>query len=133
MTRLEYWIRAQTQYSVHSPFVFDLYREVLFAEVAHASLPPCRWGSRRYSALCYKLKDHFGLTTIAATDQQAVFSGTADFGMVLVVNHPHRDNAAEQRWADLCRTEPYRVSIDLYDVGLLFTNPRLHRQHFLLK
>ena len=33
MTRLEYWIKADTQYRIHSPFLFEMYRKVLFAEV----------------------------------------------------------------------------------------------------
>jgi len=27
----------------------------------------------------------------------------------------------------------YNVSIDCFDVGLLITNPKLHRQHFVLR
>lgn len=133
MTRLEYWIRAKTQYSVHSPFVFDLYREVLFAHIPATLLPDTSRNDRRYHALCYKLGDHFRLTTVSSSEQCTELSGDKDFGKVLVVNHPHHDKASEQAWHQLCQTAPYLVAIDLFDVGILFSNPRLHRQYFLLR
>ena len=33
MNRLTYWIMAESQYRLHSPFIFEMYREVLFAEL----------------------------------------------------------------------------------------------------
>lgn len=133
MTRFEYWLRAQTQYSIHSPFVFDLYRKVLFAKVSKKLLPKGKRNSYRYRALCYKLSNHFALRTLSTTEMKTEMQGTDDFGRVLVVNHPHQDRITEQEWNRLRNTDPYRVSIDLYSVGVLFSNPHLHRQHFLLR
>lgn len=133
MTRLEYWFRAKTQYGVHSPFVFDLYREVLFASVPRCVVGDAPRGERRYRAICYKLADHFALDVLASDGWQTLMAGAEDFGKVLVVNKPHGCREAEEAWGRLCHTEPYRVSIDLYDVGVLFSNPRLHCQHFLLR
>ena len=76
MTRLEYWIMADTQYRIHSPFVFDMYRKVLFAEVdkslrdrmaegmpeeAVAAMQTAGRRERAYHEIVYKLRDHYGL------------------------------------------------------------------------
>ncbi len=138
MNRLQYWIKAQTQYRVHSPFVFDMYRKVLFARLpktlsqqvakAHGS------GLRRYHELVYKLSDHYHLRPICYTEDEAVLAGgPGTFGTVKVVCRPHSCRLRELRWNAQCSNSQYNVSIDLYDVGLLLSHPKLHSQHFLLK
>lgn len=135
MNRLQYWIKAQTQYGVHSPFVFDMYRKVLFARVGKARRK--RLGITRdaaYHELVYKLRDHYGLQVVCYDGDEAVLQGDpAAFGSVKVVCRPHSCKARELRWQAQQGNAKYRVSIDLYDVGLLLDNPRLHPQHFLLK
>lgn len=135
MNRLQYWIKAQTQYSVHSPFVFDMYRKVLFARVGKDMRQ--QLGITRdapYHEMVYKLRDHYHLQTLCYDDDEAVLQGDpAAFGTVKVVCRPHGCKARELRWQAQQGNTKYRVSIDLFDVGLLLDNPKLHRQHFLLK
>lgn len=132
MTRLEYWLRAQTQYNVHSPFVYDLYRHVLFARVEGGICRNVPRERRRFEQICYKLEHYFEVERCEKGDGHAMYL-CADVGAIEVVCRPHADREAEQNWEQRCNDGAYRVSIDLYDVGLLFSNPRLHRQRFILR
>jgi hypothetical protein len=142
MNRLEYWIKAQTQYRVHSPFVFEMYRKVLFAGVdkealdafksqlpADGSMDRRDW---RYLEIVYKMQDYYGLRMLCFDMDEAVMEGEV-LTYVKVVCRPHRFRARELRWMAQQGNAKYNVSIDLYDVGVLFNNPKMHRQHFVLR
>jgi len=133
VNRLQYWIKAQTQYRVHSPFVFDMYRKVLFARVKGTPIPQGQSASRRYHEIVYKVQDHYGLQVSCYDEDEAVLTcGDETRFAIKVVNHPHHCKARELRWMSQQQNEKYHISIDLYDVGLLVTNPKLRRQHFTL-
>lgn len=152
MTRLEYWITADTQYRIHSPFVFEMYRKVLFAEVdcqlqsrMAKGLPPkaeemIRTAGRRereYHEMVYKFRDHYGLEIVCYDEDEAVLSPKSEHafieGEMKVVCRPHRCRARELRWQAQQGNAKYNVSIDLYDVGVLMYCPRMRKQRFLLK
>ena len=138
MNPLQYWIRAQTQYRVHSPFVFDMYRKVLFAQLSKDLSKKVAeehtTGCRRYHELVYKLTDHYHLRQVCYDDDEAVLEGDPlTFGSLKVVSRPHGNRQRELRWEAQCGNTKYNVSIDLFDVGLLMNHPKLHKQHFLLK
>ncbi len=61
MNRIAYILQAKTQYSLHSPFVFGLYNDVLVRKTDSKQLKTstlCR-PERRNAAIVYKLADHF--------------------------------------------------------------------------
>lgn len=138
MNRLQYWIKAQTQYRLHSPFVFGMYRKVLFAqlpkELSRRVEKEYGTGCRRYREIVYKLKDHYRLRQVCYNSDEAILEGDPEtFGSVKVVSRPHESRLRELEWDAQCSNGRYNVSIDLYEVGLLMSHPKLHRQHFLLK
>lgn len=155
MTRLEYWIKADTQYRVHSPLVFEMYRKVLFARVGsrlrermcegvpEGMAPRVRQATGRelrYHELVYKLRDHYGMRIVCYDEDEAVLEGGTDpaTGMrvidrVKVVCGPHRSHARELRWQSQQCNAKYNVSIDLYDAGLLMWCPGMRPGRFLLK
>lgn len=126
MNRVEYWIKAKTQYNLHSPFVFDLYNSVLFARAK---------GRNRYERLITRLKEYYQLEETKREEGCVLLSsrGRESIGDVLVVERPHRSKEQEEKWEQLKGQRGYRVSVDLFDIGLLFSNERLHRQAFLLR
>ena len=142
MNRVEYWIKAQTQYRVHSPFVFEMYRKVLFSRVDEdaynafvAQLPSEQTADprdKRYLETVYKLQDYYGLRMLCFDGDEAVMEGDV-LESVKVVCRPHRCRARELRWMAQQGNAKYNVSIDLYDVGVLFNNPKMHRQKFILR
>lgn len=144
MNRVEYWIKAQTQYRIHSPFVFEMYRKVLFANVgdgayeAYVSGLPAELRNdrtaRRYVETVYKIQDYYHMRTLCMDADEAVLAaGCGGMEGVKVVCHPHHRRARELRWMAQQANAKYNVSIDMYDVGVLITNPRLHRQQFVLR
>lgn len=66
MNRISYYLTAKNQYSLHSPFVFDFYCNVLSPRLKRADLEksglPRLW--RKNIALCYKLADYYGLPNV---------------------------------------------------------------------
>lgn len=157
MTRLKYWMVADTQYGVHSPFVFEMYRKVLFASVGKALRGRMCEGlteketamvasaprkDRAYHELVYKLRDHYGLRVVCYDEDEAVLkhadtdaAGLRGDGLetVKVVCRPHRCHARELRWRAQQGNEKYNVSIDMYDVGVLMMHRGQCRQHFILR
>lgn len=132
MNKVTYWLTAKTQYNIHSPFVFNLYNEVLFSRLDPAVARTLKGeGSKRYRQLVYKLEHYFhpqsierqpGMVTMHLADE-----------VIVVVDSPHSSARDEAEWNRFKSDSRYKVSIDVYDAGLLFSDKRLHRQHFLLR
>ena len=149
MTRLEYWLKADTQYRVHSPFVFEMYRRVLFATMDRACVQRMRQGlsrehaamladvprrDRRYHETVYKLRDHYGMRVVCYDGDEAVMEGGRDgLETVKVVCRPHQNHARELRWMAQQGNAKYNVAIDMYDVGVLMMHSGQQAQRFLLK
>lgn len=136
MTRLEYWIKADTQYTVHSPFVFDMYRKVLFARLSRQQRQRVRaqYGSdTSFYQTLYKIADHYHMRLGEGRPDCCILEGDGELSSVMLVNRPHANLKSEAHWDGLKSNADYQISIDLYDVGLLIRHPKLHRQHFMLK
>ena len=122
MNRLQHFLRAQTQYNLHSPFVYSLYTEVLFSRC-----PDGAPQGRGYKAILWRLEHHYGVSATRFGGNATLSTSDGDF---LVVDHPHRE---EPRWQNIIDSAHYRVTIDLFSVGIAVANPRLSKQHFLLR
>lgn len=132
MNRLTYWFKAKTQYNIHSPFMFDLYNKVLFSRLdPHVVKLFDGEGSRRFCELLYKLDRYFSPVSVRRDNGVATLI-LADEEIVLI-DRPHASVESESAWERMKSDDHYRVSVDLFDVGLLFTDRKLHRQHFLLR
>ena len=107
MTRLEYWIKADTQYRIHSPFLFEMYRKVLFAEVDNSlrccmtkDLPAetaeliasAERRDKAYHEVVYKLRDHYGLKVVCYDGDEAVLSN----GERLQISRPRKTEFMQQ-------------------------------------
>lgn len=132
MNRLTYWIKAKTQYNIHSPFMFDLYNKVLFSRLDPHVLKSLQGDeSRRFLEILYKVEHYF--SPVAVERSRGVATLRLDNEVIVIVDCPHATAKAESDWGKMKSEERYRVSVDLFDVGLLFSDRRLHRQHFLLR
>jgi len=122
VNRLQHFLRAKTQFGIHSPFVYRLYTEVLFSRAGGRG--------RSFADVVWRLEEYYGLPhTDALPNTRQLILGTRD-GLFLVIDRPHRDEAL---WQSLCDDDNYQVTLDLYDVGIAVNSPRLSRQHFLLR
>ena len=160
---MAYWMKAQTQYALQSPYLYRLYGEVLYArlqpvtarrlELAHQPLH-----RRQYYEELYKLVNYFQPQEVALQDQEDAAARrciasaspqahilithavaedisfcSPDGESIALLRTPYRDALRRHRWQQLQETPKYRVCIDLYDVGIMVDNPHLSPQYFLLK
>ena len=122
MNRLQYLLRAKTQFSLHSPFVYKLYTEVLCSH--------CPGHGRSAADVLWRLEEYYGLphpSDVLPTTNYQLHTVDGDY---LVVDHPHRD---ERRWQEVMDDTRWQVTLDLFTVGVAVANPHLSRQHFILR
>ena len=120
MNRISHFLRAKTQYNLHSPFVYRLYTEVLFSH--------CPGRGRSFEDVVWRLEQYYGLPHSHLSPLTSHLS-TPD-GVILVVDLPHR---REAEWAALLADNAWQVTVDLFSCGLAIASPRLSKQHFLLR
>jgi len=136
MNRLEYIVCAKTQYNIQSPFVYDLYENVLLPKLDRAALTRLGLSRRdKFGQLCYKIADHYGATAAGNSTALRGADTVLDTGEGLIglVRRPHRDKGSEQEWQKLFKEPDVTLSVDLFDAGLVFTSKHLSRQHFVLR
>ena len=117
MNRLQYLLRAKTQFSLHSPFVYRLYTEVLTSH--------CPGHGRSATDILWRLEEYYGFPHSTSH----IPLSTPD-GVFLVIDCPHRD---EKHWRELIDNPQWQVTLDLFTVGIAVANPRLYKQHFILR
>ena len=120
MNRLSYLLRAKTQFSLHSPFVYRLYTEVLTSR--------CPGHGRSAADILWRLEEYYGLSHFPLSTFHFPLS-TPD-GDFLILDHPHRDVG---RWRELVDSPEWQVTLDLFTVGVAVANPHLSKQHFILR
>lgn len=136
MNRLEYIVCAKTQYDIQSPFVYDLYEKVLSPKLDQTTLEQLGLSRRdRFGQLCYKLADHYGAKETATSGvlscADTVFAD-AD-GLIGLVRCPHRNRKSELVWERLFKDHEVTLSVDLFDIGMVFTSKRLSKQHLVFR
>lgn len=146
MNRLQFFLKAKTKFNLHSPFVFDLYREVLFAPLAKERRRELAIADKRQE-LIYKLANHLQpqhlfLAHMDGRMAELVHKAsphtiveewtgqTPSPSDLLLLLHPHRN---EQLWQHLKETPHATAILDLFHTGILLFNKKLHKQYFLLR
>lgn len=156
MTWIGFILKAQTQYNIHSPFVFELYRNALFARTSQGIARQLGIKSyRNYYKLLYRLLIYFKPTEVilSGEDETAIKTiktvlpschiNTSTKGPSCLAEtrckdfellpYPHTNKEQEKTFIEHCEEDGVTASIDMYYAGLIFRNPRLSRQHFLLR
>lgn len=120
MNRLQHFVRAKTVYQLHSPYVYALCTGALYARAEGA-------GSRHTAAgATERLRRYLGARVVPDRLGGRLTAADAE---LLVVDHPHRDEA---RWEVLKGDLHWEVALDLFTVGILIHRQGLHRQLFFL-
>lgn len=135
MNRLKYLLTSKTQYNIQSPFLFDLYSEVLNAWICKEECD--RLGiayGDRYAQLRYKIGDYYLASPIVSDDWYAddLFS-SPEVGIIGMVRTPHKDRNRENKWLSQVSSSKVTLSVDLFDIGIFFTCEKLSKQHILLR
>jgi len=125
VNRISHFLRAKTQYNLHSPFVYRLYTEVLFSR--------CPGRGRHYADVVWRLEEYYGLPHSQLSTLHSQLStlnsqlSTPD-GLFLVVADTH-----SEEWDAIVASKDWQVTLDLYHCGVAVRSPRLSKQHFLLR
>ena len=120
VNRLGHLLRAKTQFSLHSPFVYELYTEVLCSRAEGAP-------KGRFEEVVWRLEQRYGATSIRGEGTAELHSAKASF---FVFDHPHRN---EKHWEEFVDSPNWQVTLDLFTVGIAVANPHLSKQHFILR
>ena len=132
MNQFLFNLRARNAHGLHSPFVYELYTQVI---------NPCLYPSGELSALlASKLSSYKGKSVenikfnvqIIDINQFDTENLNMNFEDVLLIKDI-RKPIHLARWRQLIENEKIVFSIELYEIGLLFFNPIAPKQHFVFK
>lgn len=132
MNRFLFNLRARNAHGLHSPFVFELYTQII---------NPCLHQSGELSSLLNnELSNYQGKSVeknkfnvqIFEINQFDTENLNVNFEDVLLIENIRKPNNLA-RWNQLIENEKIVFSIELYEMGLLFFNPIAPKQHFVFK
>lgn len=136
MNRLQFLLTAKTQYNIQSPFLFELYSEVIAPKLDRTTLHRLGINHRdRFWQLHHKLQDHYGIspTILTSENQEIINSSHSDRSAIIMFRNPHRNKLSEQQWKKIIKEPCVTLSVDLFYTGLAFTSTKLSKQHILLR
>ncbi len=110
---LRYLAKRKNEFSIHSPFVYKLYTEVIKHQ--HDDV---------LQVLGIQRVEEFGVGS---------FVDDLDASTMYVLKNIHGSRNNEAIWNTICRRPDVTLSIDLYRKGLLFCREGMEKQHFVLK
>ena len=134
MTRLHYWLHAQTQYNIHSPFLFDMYREVLFARLTPEERR--RHGiprGDRYRELLYKCCNHYHLQPATPSPQQPTAPDRASHSSPKLGEVPQRGGGVCQTLLTPTHFSIFNSQFSILLVSRPHATPAAERQWETLK
>ena len=132
MNQFLFNLRARNAHGLHSPFVYELYTQVI---------NQCLYQSGELSALlASKLSSYKGKSVenikfnvqIIDINQFDTENLNMNFEDVLLIKDI-RKPIHLARWRQLIENEKIVFSIELYEIGLFFFNPIAPKQHFVFK
>lgn len=147
---LYHFFRANSRHGTHSPFVYKLADEVIYAKVLPSSLPAGmpEGFAPGYQALLQNCLGFLGLDALSLyptnhlqkavclnlnlVEQRQVLD-LLRLGHIVVVDEPYRTQKTKTVWQDLCQDSAVLVSIDLFHFGILLNRDEQRKEYFRLR
>jgi hypothetical protein len=134
--RIQFNWKAQTAHGLHSPFVFQLYTEVIdpIYQQSPANLDDALiHGIGSYLKLSVGQLHVIDLANMQDSDLEVVEQLFQEKDNIIICLHPHANEQSAARWESLHENKAVIHSIELFELGMLSLNPIAPKQHFWLK
>ncbi len=96
-----------------------------------------------FSTQFEKLKSDCGLADLVYIDGNHTYNATLDYfnyflantnrKAILVFDDIHWSDGMEKAWDEICNSSKSRVTVDLFRMGIVFLDPELAKNHYVLK
>jgi hypothetical protein len=135
-SKLAFNWKAQTAHGLHSPFVFDLYTQVInpIYQQNPANLTEALiHGIGKYLKLPVGKLHVIDFTKVQAVDINIIEDLMQDKEAVLICLNIRKTNETLQNWEFVATNQQAIHSIELYEMGIISLKPIAPKQHFYLK
>lgn len=154
MTLPTYWLKAGTQYNLHSPYLFGMYNELLYARLPKATrqrlqLRTVPRKERQYCELLYKFAVHYKPDVVLLRDitdphaLRCLHEAREHVTVKPLVNESEDCRLLLHGTGDIALVRNPRgrlkdnnghsVTLDMYHTGVVLYTRKLAPQHLLLK
>ena len=134
--RLQFNWKAQTAHGLHSPFVYQLYTEVI-DPIYHQSSKSIQEALIHGIGAYLKLKEGqlhvIDLTRIKEEDISEIEALFRQPSHLIICLNPHSDESSYLRWQRLYQNQAVIHSIELFELGIMSLKAIAPKQHFMLK
>ncbi len=122
--RIKHAFKRQNEYSIHSPFMFDLYVRAI------------KKNRNSPKQLVSLLKQEFGKENILEINPSyqdfLLEQEKTNPSSILIVKNPYQNILTYKELDKILTDQRFILSVDLFDIVLLFYNPKLSPQHYIL-
>jgi len=122
--RIKYYFNKKDEYSIHSPFMFDLYIKTI------------KENRKNPQKLIKKLEEEYGKDSIIQIScDYNVFQETHKQdteNKILIIENPYKNKDTYQDFKKIIHDPRTIVSIDFFKIALIFQNHKLSPQHYCL-
>lgn len=122
--RIKYYFNKKDEYSIHSPFMFDLYIKMI------------KENRKNPQKLISKLKEEYGKENILRIPcQYTIFQEIQNQitqETILIIEDPYKNKSTYQDFLKIIHDPRAIVSIDFFKIALIFQNHKLSPQHYCL-
>ncbi|MBP1629835.1 MAG: hypothetical protein H6Q15_728 [Bacteroidetes bacterium] len=123
--RINYFIKAKNEHSIHSPFMFELYCKTI------------KKNRRNPNQIINKLIEEFGEENILhinpSSKELENLSSKINHKSIIIIKEPHCSQSSLEEYRKIILQPKLIVNVDLYNIGISFCNTKLKRQNYTLK
>lgn len=123
LSRLKFLLKSQNNQELHSPFVFDLYMNLIKPNL----------GNFDEKKFLYELRQYYPNKKIILVDEKTDKLVSRKLNEIALIIKPYQNNKKKVLYSSISQKKDTIFSIDFY-YGVIFTfDPIAPKQHFFLR